>query len=55
MRRRCYLTEMLQGDERIDIVPVHGHYEGHVNGEFVVSGDTWNEVYDDLVEMEYLR
>lgn len=55
MRRRCYLTVMLQGDERIDIVCVHGHYEGHVDGEFVVSGDTWNEVYNDLVEMGYLK
>lgn len=55
MRRRCYLTVMLQGDERIDILWVHGHFEGYVNDEFVVSGDTWNEVYDDLVEMGYLR
>lgn len=46
---------MLQGDDSIDIRPVHGHYEGYVNEQFVVSGDTWNEVYDDLLEMGYLR
>lgn len=45
----------LQFAERIDIVQVRGHYEGFVNGEFVVSGDTWNEVYKDLSEMRYLR
>ena len=45
---------MLQGDESVDIIPVDGHYEGHVDGEFVVSGDTWSEVYNDLLEMECL-
>lgn len=37
----------------MDIIKVHEHYEGRVDGKFVVSGDTWNEVYKDLVEMEY--
>lgn len=46
---------MLQGDERVDIICVQGHYEGRVDGEFVVSGDTWNEVYHDLEEMGYLK
>lgn len=55
MRRRCYLTAMLQGDERVDIISVNGHYEGQVDGIFVVSGDTWTEVYKDLLEMEYLK
>lgn len=41
--------------ERVDIIHVHEHYEGRVNGEFVVSGDTWNEVYRDLTEMGYLK
>lgn len=42
------------GDERVDIVCSEGHYEGRVNGEFVVSGDTYNEVYCDLEEMGYV-
>lgn len=34
------------------IVPVRGHYEVHdSNGNFVLSGDTWDECYNDLVEM----
>ena len=45
---------MLQGNEIIDIVHANDHYEGLVDGYFVVSGDTWNEVYYDLVEMGYM-
>ena len=34
------------------IVPVKGHYEVHdSNGNFVLSGDTWDECYNDLVDM----
>ena len=34
------------------IVQVKGHYEVHdSNGNFVLSGDTWDECYNDLVEM----
>lgn len=34
------------------IVQVRGHYEVHdSNGNFVLSGDTWNECYNDLVDM----
>lgn len=34
------------------IVQVKGHYEVHdSNGDFVLSGDTWDECYNDLVEM----
>lgn len=44
-----------QGYERVNIVYVNEHYEGYVNGRFVVSGDTWNEVYNDLVEMGYVK
>jgi len=36
----------------IEIRHVHEHYEGYVNGEFVVSGDTYHEVEKDLEEME---
>ena len=39
----------------VDIVCVRGHYEGFVNGNFVVSGDSYTEVYNDLKEMRYLR
>ena len=34
------------------IVQVRGHYEVHdSNGNFVLSGDTWDECYNDLIEM----
>ena len=34
------------------IVQVRGYYEVHdSNGNFVLSGDTWNECYNDMVEM----
>lgn len=34
------------------IVPVKGHYEVHdSNGKFVLSGDTYEECYNDLVDM----
>ena len=34
------------------IVQVKGHYEVHdSNGNFVLSGDTYNECYNDLIEM----
>ena len=46
---------MLQGDDSVEIVSINGHYEGLVEGEFVVSGDTWDEVYKDLLEMGYLK
>lgn len=46
---------MLQGDDRIDIRCTRGHYEAYVDEQFVVSGDTWTEVYNDLLEMGYLK
>lgn len=39
--------------EKVDIIQVGGHYEGLVNGRFVVSGDNRNEVENDLSEMGY--
>lgn len=44
---------MLQSGEKVDIVHVYEHYEGRVDGQFVVSGDTWNEVYKELEERLY--
>ena len=39
-------------DDTHRIVQVKGHYEVHdSNGNFVLSGDTWDECYNDLVEM----
>ena len=33
------------------IIPVNGHYEAYNSlGEFVVSGDTYKECEDDLIE-----
>lgn len=45
----------MQEGKFVRIVHNDGHYEGFVNGEFIVSGDTWEEVYDDLREMGYLK
>ena len=34
------------------IIPVKGHYEAYYeSGNFVISGDTYNECYNDLLEM----
>ena len=34
------------------IVQVKGHYEVYgSNGNFVLSGDSWDECYNDLVDM----
>ena len=39
-------------DNTHKIVQVKNHYEVHdSNGSFVLSGDTWEECYNDLVEM----
>ena len=37
--------------EKIKIRHVMEHYEEFVNGQLVVSGDTFNEVLEDLREM----
>ena len=47
---------LLKGDKIMDnthrIVQVRGHYEAHDgNGKFVLSGDTWDECYNDLVDI----
>lgn len=45
-----------QKTNSVDIRCVQGHYEAYDdNNEFIVSGDTWNEVYNDLKEMKYLQ
>lgn len=46
--------EMLQLEVVVEIRSVYGHYEGRVNGQFVVSGDSYNEIYNELKEMGYL-
>lgn len=34
------------------IIHVNGHYEAYDdNGEFVASGDSWNECYNDLIDI----
>lgn len=39
--------------EKIEIRHVRGHYEAFVNGRFVVSGDTLNEVLEELRKTGY--
>ena len=46
---------MVCNGRKVDIIYVREYFAGYVDGEFVVSGDTWTEVYDDLVEMGYLN
>lgn len=46
----------MRGDFVMDnthrIIPVNGHYEAYNSyGEFVVSGDSYKECEDDLIEM----
>lgn len=33
-----------------EIKPVKGHYEGYINGDFISSGDTYDECYKELEE-----
>ena len=32
----------------IEILNINGHYEGYINGTFICSGDTYNEVYNEI-------
>ena len=40
--------------EKIEIRHVMEHYEAFVNGRFVLSGDTLNEVIEELRKMGYV-
>ena len=40
--------------EKIEIRHVIGHYEVFVNGQFVLSGDTLNEVIEELRKTGYV-
>ena len=40
--------------EKIEIRHVMEHYEVFVNGRFVLSGDTLNEVIEELRKMGYV-
>lgn len=40
--------------EKIEIRHVMEHYEAFVNGRFVVSGDTLNEVLEELRKTGYI-
>lgn len=44
----------LEFERTVEIVRVREHWEGYVDGEFVVSGDTYNEVCTELTEAGYL-
>lgn len=39
---------------KIEIRHVMEHYEAFVNGKFVVSGDTFNEILEELRKMGYV-
>lgn len=44
------MSKMLNDTHKIE--HVNGHWEVKDEcGNFVLSGDTWNECYDDLVDM----
>ena len=38
---------------KIEIRHVMEHYEAFVNGKFVASGDTFNEILEELRKMGY--
>lgn len=39
-------------DNTHKIIQANGHYEVHDNnGKFILSGDTWDECYNDLVKL----
>ena len=46
---------MLQEFENVHVKHVNGHYEAYRDRQFIVSGDTLKEIYEDLKELEYLR
>lgn len=33
-----------------DIIHVMDHYEGYIGNRFIVSGDTYYEVYRDMID-----
>lgn len=39
----------------IEIRYVHGHFEAYVDGKWILSGDTREEVYNALLEMGYVK
>ena len=39
---------------KIEIRHVMEHYEAFVNGRFVLSGDTFNEILEELRKMGYV-
>ena len=39
---------------KIEIRHVMEHYEAFVNGKFVMSGDTFNEILEELRKMGYV-
>ena len=36
--------------EDYDIIPVRGHYEAYLNGKFICSGDSRDEIERELKE-----
>lgn len=40
--------------EKIEVRHVMDHYEAFVNGKFLVSGDTFDEVIKELRKMRYV-
>lgn len=34
-------------NNEIDVINVNGHYEAYLNNEFICSGDTYNECYQE--------
>lgn len=39
---------------RIEIIPVRGHYEVYLDGEFWFSADSISEVAQELEEVKYV-
>lgn len=35
----------------LEVISIRGHYEAYLNDEFICSGDTFNECYQDAIEI----
>ena len=49
---RMYESGSLWNGDTYDIYIQHGHFVLEVNGKFHSSGDTMNEIHDDIEELE---
>lgn len=37
--------------DKLEIISIRGHYEAYLDNEFICSGDTYNECYQDAIDI----